>query len=406
MQVIPASDPWRVRFIRRSIAFSDAVSRTPSAVILGALVFLSLLRSGFVIWNWFELSPRLLTQWGEPDNPFQSNVVFNALGSAWRAFAGEPDGPAWLIVQCLLAIVGITIVVAIVHRKTWPTSRYLATAMVLSSGIAAVFWREIGRYDFIFLIAITIAFLSQRRWLIWTSLAIAALSAPEQAILSGICVALLTLVPPFIRWRRRAWALLGLSVAAALLVQLWFTLLGNPYATRLGLSLEFLAGEAIQAPSRFDTSQGAPAAILQKFYEGLANGLPLIWSYLGASVLALIVILLLVKRGLHVWVIVTALLLFPLFTTLFFGEDPTRDLVIVGAPMILLVIVVASRTLGTWFAELPGQPRVWLDWAALVVTLLPMLYMFMYPEAPYDFLVHMLISWNNGTPIDWSGSAR
>ena len=127
---------------------------------------------------------------------------------------------------------------------------------------------------------------------------------------------------------------------------------------------------------------------------------------MGASLLALILLLLVQKRLLGALWLMLALIGFPLFTTLFFGEDPTRDLVIVGAPMILLICVVGGALAAQGFHRLPGEPGVWLVWSSLLVSLIPMLYFFIYPEAAFDFGVHMLISWNNGTPIDWSGNNR
>lgn len=382
------------------------MARQPAALVIGALIALSFLRAGFVLWNWFYLSPQLLTDWGNPQNAFQSNIIFNALGTAWLHAFGSPDDAAWILAQVAVAIIGICVIAAVVYRKTRSESGYLATALVLASGIAAVLWREIGRYDVIFLVAITIGLLSGRRWVIWLSLAIAAVSAPEQGLLAGIALLALTLTRTFGAWRARALALLGFAVIAALAVQVWFTVAGDPYATRLGLSFRFLSGHEINAPSRFDAKQGAAASIFQKFYEGLANGPSLIWSYLGASLLILVLILVIQKRALGALWLLMAVIGFPLFMTLFFGEDPTRDLVIVGAPMIILICVVGASIAAEGFRKLPGDPETWIIWIATLVTLLPTLYFFIRPEASFDFGVHMLISWNNGTPIDWSGNNR
>jgi hypothetical protein len=394
------------RFVSRAQKYSAFISRQPAALIISALVVISFLRTGFVLWNWFFLSPNLLTQWGNPDNPFQSNLIFNAFGTGWLHVFGSPEGPLWLLAQVGLAILGISLIAVLVHRRTKDKSGYLATALVLSSGIAAVLWREIGRYDVIFLVAIAFALLARARWIVWLSLAVAAVSAPEQAMLAGIALLALTFAPTFRAWRNRALGLTGLAIAATVAVQIWFTAAGDPYATRLGLMFRLVSGSDISAPSRFDAKQGAAAAIFQKFYEGLANGPSLIWSYLGASVLLLLATLL-IQQSIRaaIWVLLVVIC-FPLFTTLIFGEDPTRDLVIVGAPMILLICVVGSSLAADGFRRLPGLPSTWLVWAATLVSLVPMLYFFVYPEAAFDFGVHLLISWNNGTAIDWSGNVR
>ena len=184
---------------RRMNSFSAFVSARPVALVLGFLIAWSLLRTGVALWNWFLLSPQLLTDWSQPANAFQSNLLFNAFGTLWLHVFGAPTDFPWMATQVMIAVVSVTVITWIVHRRTAASTDYLATAVLLSSGIAAVLWREIGRYDFIFLVAIAVGFLVRRPAWMWAGLAVAALSAPEQAALAGIGAVLLTLTPPLPR---------------------------------------------------------------------------------------------------------------------------------------------------------------------------------------------------------------
>lgn len=401
-----AQKPVSAVISRNALAVHRWVELRSPAGVISLLVLLGFLRTGIAVWNWFELSPGLLENWGTPSNPFQSNVLFNAFGTGWNAIFGTPDDAWWLLAQFVLAIASVGIIAVLVFRKTRVDSQYLGVALVLSSGIAAVLWREIGRYDFIFLVAVSIAMLSSRRAVIITALVIASFSAPEQALLAAIFLFGITLVSQFRHWRTTAMTFLITSIGALVLVQAWFTWGGKPFSTRLGLTLRHFSGEDIPSPGRFDTSQGPFATVFQKIYEGLAGGHLLLWSYLGSVTLVLIMLLVAQTRWRDVWVLLLFVIALPLATTLFFGEDPTRDLVVSGAPMMLALIVVGSTYLGEFAQRLPAGPGPWLTWGAILVTLLPTTYLFIRTEDPYDFLVHLLISWNNGTPIDWSGSAR
>lgn len=390
----------------RLAAFPEWLDRRRAVTVVGVLILASFLRCGFVLWNWFSLSPKLLTEWTAPENAFQSNVVFNAFGWVWLQTIGRPDGPLWLITQVLLTIGGLALMSWLILRTTRAQSGYLVVALLLTTGIATVMWREIGRYDVFFLVPITIGFLARRTWVAFVALAVAALSAPEQALLASLTVLGLSLLPGFTEWRRSAAWFLGFAIAAAALVQVWFTVTGHPYSTRIGVSVAALTGQPLRVPSRFDLSQSPVQLQIEKFYEGLSNGPGLIWSYLGAATLVLVLVALTLRSWRPMLWLMIVVIGFPLFTTLFFGEDPTRDLAIVAAPAVLLMCVVGGRLIGALTAALPGGSGAWSAWLVLALTLLPTLYFFVQPEAPFSFAVHMLTSWNNGTPIDWTGNTR
>jgi hypothetical protein len=402
----PGSMPDLALVRDRLAGFPVWLSARRTATVLTVLIIISFLRSGFVIWNWFSLSPMLITDWARPRNAFQSNAVFNAFGWLWAQLIGTPEGPLWLTTQVLLTVAGIAVISWLVLRSTRQESAYLAVALLLTTGIATVLWREIGRYDVFFLVPMAAGFLANRRWVWVASLAIAAFSAPEQALLAAITVLALTLVPGFSEWRGRAMWFTSFAITAVVAVQVWFSVTGHPFSSRVGASLALILGRPLEVPSRFDLSQNRTQLVIEKFYTGLANGPGLLWSYLGATLLILVLIGLTLRSWTWIIWLFAAVIAFPLLTTLFFGEDPTRDLAIVAAPAVILLCVVGARLIALLTSVLPGGAIAWSAWLVVIVTLLPTLYFFVQPEAPFSFAIHMLTSWNNGTPIDWTGNTR
>jgi hypothetical protein len=189
-------------------------------------------------------------------------------------------------------------------------------------------------------------------------------------------------------------------------VQIWFSIAGDPVTTRIGATIQLIRGGELRVPSRFDLSQSPVQLVIEKFYQGFSNGPGLLWSYLGAVSLLLILVLLRLQKPLHIVWLIIAVIIFPLLTTIFFGEDPTRDLTIVTAPALITLIVVGLTGVSELVNRSAQWAPVWLVWGAITITILPTLYFFVEPEAPFDFAIHMLTSWNNGTPIDWSGNTR
>jgi len=378
----------------------------PAYLWLMFLIVASLVRSGFVIWNWFELSPMLITDWSSPGNAFQSNVLFNAFGTLWSGLIGEPTSTLWLLSQIVLTLAGLTWITYLVYRHTSENAGYLGAALVLSTGISAVLWREIGRYDVFFLVSVTIAMLTTSRRLWIPALMVASVSAPEQSILASLSLLALTCIPRFQAWRQKTFWFIGLATTAAIAVQIWFTLAGDPFTSRIGVSFQFLRGEEIVAPSRFDVTQSPIQLVIEKFYQGFSNGPGLIWSYLGALSLLLILVIFALPKKWQMLFLVSSVIIFPLLTTIFFGEDPTRDLTIVTAPILIVLVVAGSEIFAQFLKRTPTWSEVWSVWGSVAIAILPTLYFFVQPEAPFDFAIHLLTSWNNGTPIDWSGNNR
>ena len=89
-----------------------------------------------------------------------------------------------------------------------------------------------------------------------------------------------------------------------------------------------------------------------------------------------------------------------------FGEDRTRDLVMICAPVILVIAILGSRTVGALVRDLPGGASVWLAWAAIIVTLIPLTYFYLYAEEPFHWAKELLIALNNGVPLEQDGSPR
>ncbi len=391
---------------RRLIGFPDWVARRKAAVIVAFLILVSLLKSGFAVWNWFHLSPMLLTNWEAPNNSFQSNVLFNAFGSAWSAVGLDPTSVAWLTTQVVMAVAVIVVVSLLVLRRTKAESSYLALAAILSSGIAVALWREIGRYDALFIVGVVLAVLAIRPWAAWLGAAVAALSSPEQSLVAGAILLLLAVTPPFREWRIDAVRLMSVAAVVLVAVQVWFTVGGDPYKTRIGILLPFISGEKIEAATAYDPNQGFVKFTIEKIMVTLSAGPSLVWSYLGATALLFVLCLLLQRSWLLMAYSSAVVVIVPLLVSTLFGEDRTRDLVMISAPTILVIAIVGSRTFAELAVRLPGGTRVWLTWAAVIVTMIPLTYFYLSAEEPFHWAKELLISINNGMSFPLDGSAR
>jgi hypothetical protein len=390
----------------RLVLFSDYVGRRRAGAVIAVLVAVSLLKCGFVVWNWFELSPQLITNWGSPDNSFQANVLFNAFGAAWAAVGLDTTSLVWLISQVVVTILCLVLVSVLILRRTKAESSYLALAAILSSGIAAVMWREIGRYDAFFLVGIAIAVLGVRTWVSWLGAAIAALTSPEQSLIAGGILLLVAFAPPFAEWRRIAVRILVTAIGVLVAVQVWFAVAGDPYKTRIGILLPFLTGKKIEAATAYDPNQGFVKFTIEKTMVAMSAGPSLVWSYLGVTALLLVLCLLLQRSWLMAFYLLLVVIALPLVVSTLFGEDRTRDLVMICAPTIMVIAILGSRTLGELARSLPGGATVWLTWAAVLVTLIPLTYFYLHAEEPFHWAKELLIAVNNGVPLPQDGSPR
>ncbi len=382
------------------------VTTRPAWLAVVVLLAASLLKSGFVVWNWFELSPQLLTGWDSPDNSFQSNVLFNAFGTAWAAAGLDTTSMVWLVTQVVITVAGLVVVSVLILRRTRVDSGYLALAAVLASGIAAVMWREIGRYDTFFLVCVAIAVLGARTWVSWVGAVAAALTSPEQLLVAGGILLLLAFTSAFHEWRPVAVRLLVSAVAVLVAVQVWFSLAGDAYKTRIGILLPFISGERIEAATAYDPNQGFVRFTIEKAMVAASAGPSLIWSYLGVTALLLVLCLVLQRSWVTVVYTLAVIIAVPLVVATMFGEDRTRDLVMICAPAILAIAILGCRTVGRLVRDLPGGPAPWLGWAAVIVTLIPLTYFYLDAEEPFHWLKELLISLNNGVPFPQDGSPR
>lgn len=403
---IVAGEESVITLRRRLVTLGNVVATWPTALVVGVLLLVSLLKSGFVVWNWFELSPKLLTNWGSPDNSFQANVLFNAFGTAWSALGFDTTSMVWLLLQVAVTIAALVLVSVLVLRRTRDESQYLALAAILSSGIAAVMWREIGRYDAFFVVGVVIAVLGLRTWVSWLGAAIAALTSPEQLLVAAVIIMLVALVPAFAEWRAVAVRLLVSAVAVVVAVQVWFTVAGDAYKTRIGILLPFISGEKIEGATAYDPSQGFVRFTIEKAMVTLQAGPSLVWSYLGVTALLLVLCLLLVRNWWLALYLAVVLIPLPLVVSTMFGEDRTRDLVMICAPAIIAIAILGSRQVGVLVRDLPGGATAWLTWAAVLVALVPLAYYYLDAEESFYWLKELLISINNGVPFPQDGSLR
>jgi len=375
-------------------------------VIAGLLIVVSLIRNGLVVWNWFELSPFLLSDWDSPASAFQSNVLLNALATSWQALGLDPTSFAWQMFQVALTLTTFIGLAVLVIRRTSLQGSYLPLALVLSSGVAAVLWREIGRYDTLYVLGMACAVLATRQWLIWLGILIAAGSSPEQALTAGLLLVGLAFLREFAEWRLVAVRILAGSVVVLVAIQAWFFLAGSPEKTRIGTLVEHILGVEIEAASAYDTSQSFTQFTLEKAMISLSAGPGLIWSYLGATSLLLILFFMVQRSWVRALYLVAVVLAAPVAIGFTFGEDRTRDIALVSVPIILALAMTGSQYVTQLLSRLPGDKLIWLTWLAIAVTVIPATYFYLDAEEPWRWTKELLISINNGVPMVNDGSLR
>ena len=308
--------------------------------------------------------------------------------------------------QVAITVSVFALIAVLAIRNAGIVSSYLPLAVILSSGLAAVLWREVGRYDAFFLAGVFLALLAQRVWLVWLGVVIAATSSPEQLLVASVLLLLLTVLPIFRDWRAVALRFLAGSVAVLIAVQIWFTLEGNPFKTRIGILFPFASGEPIEAATGYDTKQGFIKFTIEKAMVTLSAGPALIWSYLGVATLLLVVVIVVQRSWVKSIYLLAVIIVIPVITSFVVGEDRTRDLVLICAPMIIALIVAGTDMVSELVESLPGNPRTWLIWLSVLVTLIPLTYFYMHAEEPFRYLKELIIAVNNGVPLNQNGSAR
>lgn len=397
---------WVDRFLGDLASMGHWLLRRSPWLIAGLLILLSLLRSGIVVWNWFELSPFLLTEWSAPASAFQSNVALNAVATLWVEVGLDPTSLWWQLSQVLLTLVAFAALSVLVLRRSMPHSSYLALALVLSSGLAAVLWREIGRYDVLFIIGIAVGVLALRTWVAWLGVVLAILASPEQAIVAAMLLVMLAVLPLFRLWLKAGARLLVGSIAALIAVQLWFTLAGDPFKTRIGVLFQHMLGEPIEAASAYDTKQSFVQFTIEKAMVSFSAGPALVWSILGMTVVVVLFIIILQRswwKGLYLIVIT---MIIPVIVSFVFGEDRTRDSALVLAGVIIAVAVTGSGLIAQVMARVSGDPRTWLVLVSVVISLIPMTFFYLEAEESWRWTKELLVSLNNGVPLPIDGSAR
>ena len=382
------------------------VLRAPVVVIAGLLIVVSLFRNGIVVWNWFELSPFLLTNWDTPASAFQSNVLLNALATSWQALGLNPTSFAWQMFQVALTLATFVGLAVLVIRRTSLQGSYLPLALVLSSGVAAVLWREIGRYDTLYVLGMATAVLATRQWLVWLGVLVAAASSPEQALTAGFLLLGLGLIREFAAWRVVAIRIISGSVLVLLAVQGWFFVAGSPEKTRIGTLVEHFLGIEIEAASAYDTSQSFTQFTIEKAMISLSAGPALVWSYLGATSLLLILFLLVQRSWARSLYLVGVVIAAPIVIGFTFGEDRTRDIALICVPMIIALAMTGSQYVTRMLTSVSGDTLIWLAWLAIVVTVVPATYFYLDAEEPWRWTKELLISINNGVPMVNDGSLR
>lgn len=399
-------DTWQVATIGRLASTARVIARAPTIVVASLFVLASLAKSGLVVWNWFELSPFLLTDWAGPASAFQANVLLNAVATAWHGLGLDPTSFLWQLSQVGVTVLVFLVLCALVLRRTDPDARWLALALILSSGIAAVLWREVGRYDAYFVLGVALALLAASSWMSWIGVGVAALASPEQALSAGILLLLLSCLPMFRSWRNAAWRLAGAGLLVVAAVQMWFELLGNPGKTRIGVLLDHFTGQPIAAASAYDTSQGFFQFTLEKAMVSLSAGPGLIWSVFGSVMLLMVLVLLIQGSWWQGLALLAIVIVIPIVAGFTFGEDRTRDIALIVSPVIIALVLTGCGHLLVLMRKLPGEVQTWTTWIALLVILIPSTYFYLSAEEPWRWTKELLISINNGVPMVNDGSLR
>ena len=392
--------------IRRLQAVGTWVALRPIWALITGLIVLAFLRTGAAAWNWFDLSPRLLTNWANPDSAFQSNVLFNGLGAASKAIGVDPSGGPWLLGQAVFSVAVLACISFILIRKYPGPLGLLLAATFLATSVTSVVFREIGRYDVFYILGICMCVLASNRWLMWFGAFVAATSSPEQLFVAGLLFLLVSLLHTFARWRPVAVSLLSSSMVVLVGIQLWFTLSGNPYNTRIGIYIPFLRGEPIAGATGYDTSQGIVKYTIEKLMVLGSAGPALLWSVFGVSLLLVLLIAISQQRLIPaLYLIVIAVLAPPIIATLF-GEDRTRDTVLISLPILLVVVLVGCQEVFKVLDREDGNITASVGLISIAISLIPVGYFYLYSEEPFRYLKELFIAINNGTLLPSDGSAR
>lgn len=393
-------------FARRASDIALRLLGLPTALIVSLLVLASLLRSGFTVWNWYELSPSLLTDWASPINAFQSNVLLNAIATGWSGVGLDPTSFVWQLTQVAMTVGVFAVISWLILRHTKEESGYLPIAVILSSGLSAVLWREIGRYDALYVLGVMLALLATRSAWAWVGVAIAALSSPEQALVAAILLILLASLPTFRAWLPAGLRLLAGAIGVLIAVQAWFALAGEPFRTRIGIFAQHLAGERIEAATAYDPDQGFIKFTIEKAMVSLSAGPGLVWSILGLTVLLALLIMLTDGGWWRSIYLILIVMVLPVIVSFVFGEDRTRDSALVSIGIITAIAITGSSLLSKLLTRLPGDRRVWLTWLTIIAAIVPMTYFYLEAEEPWRWTKELLISLNNGVPFVGDGSMR
>lgn len=362
----------RLRLLDRRFILSD--SATSLFVWTALVVVASILRNGLAGWDFYRLYPFLIDEWDRPHDPFYANILNNLLAKAVDAFGREPFGLGWMTIQFGVTVCALATLLILLRRNLSSPAQFLvALALVLSTGWAAVLWREIGRYDAWSLIGVSLVVLGARRYLVVVGAATMALASPEQSLAAAILLLGFSIFPVGRALWRRGLTLLGVSLTVLMVVYFWFLLAGNGDTTRIGGILSHLVNGSQSTPSGSSDSTFT-ADLLSRMETLVETGYLHVWSVFGALVIALALMLLARTRSRFAPAMTLYVVVAPLLVGTAFGLDMTRDAVLVGAPLLLSLSLWIAK--GFSSAVEPQNVRQVSTVVLVVLILLPSGYFF------------------------------
>lgn len=129
---------------------------------------------------------------------------------------------AWNVGYLVATLAALLLAVMLILSRPTPRRR-LAVLILAASPLVTVMLFGIGRYDLFMITGSALVALSSRWWLVAFGALIAASSNPEQAVVSAMCLLLVSFAPRFAAKRRHALIFFGIALANWIAVALWFS---------------------------------------------------------------------------------------------------------------------------------------------------------------------------------------
>jgi hypothetical protein len=336
----------------------------------------SLLKTGVAVWDFYALYPELMDTKSATRSPFGTNMVPNLIAQYYSNF-GVIGKVTWWINQVLLLILVIYQLIKVSLNKGYQLQLgVLVCAVLLSTGLSPMIWREIGRYDSFVLLGALIAFQAKTNKGVVAGGLLASVSAPEQVLLSALLYWVTSrncdLLKPY---NPHATKYLGSAIFGFLTVYTWFGFHGELRFSRVGgIIVHITEGES---PFPMGELQGGFfLTVIQRIIFLSSSGYSAVWSVFGSIVLFLVWAGLADTERIKTVKLSIFLVPAPIIMGTLFGMDLTRDAVSLAAPTLIATTLGLTSLLE---GKRKTNPLVTDNLIAILiigVSLLPMNYIF------------------------------